>query len=138
MKPYGPHVYDRIAELWAQNLTTADIGAALGVPKNSVCRMAFTARGRGDERFPMRDTGFRPKGSKMPQPTKHHAFPTLRAPRPKGLPRIYELLERECRYPVEFVNGHRFCAEATVGETSYCERHLALCNAPSRRVLERA
>ena len=135
MKPYGPKILDRIAELWAQNLTTREIAAALGIPKNSVCRLAFNARSRGDERFPPRGSPFHPlrEESKVPKPPKHPVFPaSLRPTRPVGPLRIYELAERECRYPVEFVNGHLFCAEATVGETSYCEKHNAVCNAPKK------
>jgi hypothetical protein len=143
VKPYGPAIIDRIAELWASKLTTREIGAELGIPKNSVCRLAFNARARGDERFPPRGSSFHPlrEESKVPKPPKHRVFPaSLRPTRPIGPRRIYELIERECRYPVDIdavSSHHLFCAAATLAETSYCEKHLALCNASAKPLAAR-
>ena len=74
----------------------------------------------------------------MPMPPKRPVFPTpIRPQHRTSPPRIYELLERECRYPVgvEAARGHHlFCAEATVGATSYCEKHNAVCNAGTKPI----
>lgn len=135
MKPYGPEVYDRVAELWAQNLTTSEIGAALDIPKNSVCRMAFTARSRGDERFPMRETFFR-KESKMARPVFPAALPS---PRTASPPRLYELIAGQCKYPVSTEDGeHRFCAATQRPGSPYCHEHHAICNGPTKGLTMRA
>ena len=45
---------ERIAVLWAENLSTTLIGKRLGVTKNMVCGEVSRARQRGDLRFSAR------------------------------------------------------------------------------------
>jgi hypothetical protein len=143
---YDADTLDRLAELWALGRTADDIGRCLRVPKNSICRLARNARLSGDPRFPARNAGRphsapKPKPSRAPRPARKAALPRRRpvkslpkpAPKPVSVirPRIWELRERQCRYPVAETDTreHLFCAEATNGE-SYCPTHLALCNQP--------
>ena len=51
---HGPETLDAIARLWALGQPTLEIARRLEIPKNSVCRLARTARLRGDPRFPAR------------------------------------------------------------------------------------
>jgi hypothetical protein len=138
---YGPNTLDKIAALWAANLSTTIIGQRLKIPKNSVCRLAHKARLGGDARFPVR--GFRSPEIVYAKPlvvnrlVKRRAMPKPK-PRPKpipvrvGNPAIHELRPHECRYPVTAFDAdrdaHRFCAKRQREGSAYCPEHWALCN----------
>jgi hypothetical protein len=106
---------DRIATLWADGFLAREIGVVLEMPKNSVCRLVFNARASGDPRFPARQKG-RGGGNKPVPPAQH--------------PRITELGNHDCRYPIYYGprhGDHRFCAEPQKPGSSYCPEHTALC-----------
>ena len=67
-------ILDQIALLWDTPLTTLEMGAKLGVPKNTVCGKARTARLAGDLRFPARQLG---------SSRRRNDEPTLVAPPPE-------------------------------------------------------
>lgn len=132
---------DKIAELWAQGLTTAVIGKRLGIPKNSVCRLAFHARRNGDARFPAR--AFAPVRKPKPKPKliMRPPMPRRKLPPPPLKPRampplIWELKPHECRYPVSAFDvardEHRFCAKPQTEGSAYCAEHRVLCNPPMK------
>jgi GcrA cell cycle regulator len=135
---------DKIAELWAEGLTTAVIGERLGIPKNSVCRLAFHARREGDARFPARAFAIpkKPKKPKSKPLLMRPAMPRRKRPshpepKPRSMPPlIYELNPNECRYPVTAFEGgrgdHRFCAAPQVAGSPYCAKHHELCQAVAR------
>jgi GcrA cell cycle regulator len=133
---YGEDDLARIAELWAQQLSTAEIGRELELPKNSVCRLARNARLRGDPRFPERR--FERSEPKPRQIGKSKAPPApvlvpLIAPSPpkRGPFRVFELEPHHCRYPVfsgQTRGDHRFCGEPRRHNSAYCDKHDALCN----------
>jgi hypothetical protein len=138
---YGEDVLARIASLWADKATTAEIGRRLRMPKNSVCGMARSARLRGDPRFPERGINVTRKATPKPRPpgkTKARPAPppalVVPAPPARGPFRVFELLSHHCRYPMfsGFERGdHRFCGEPRWESSPYCAKHHALCN-PAR------
>ena len=130
----------RIAALWADKVTTAEIGRRLRISKNSICRLARDARLKGDPRFPERGLQVQrePKEARQagkskapPEPVSVLAFAPAR---PKGGPlRVYELEAHHCRYAV--ISGaargdHWFCAKPKQVSSPYCAEHHALCNPP--------
>lgn len=132
---------DQIAELWAKGVLTKEIGERLGIPKNSVCRLAFVARRNGDARFPARQLRPVAKTPKpkliMRPPMPRRKRPPHPEPKPRAMPPlIYELKPRECRYPVSAHDvardEHRFCAAPQAVGSAYCAEHHELCN-PSMR-----
>jgi hypothetical protein len=140
---YDAVTLDQIAVLWAAQLTTAQIGVRLHIPKNSICRLARTARLRGDSRFPAR--GFVNRRKSDPQPEPEIVSLPPRAPRryvmvgrrevrlpPVALhnpPRIYELGPHACKYPIAepAPRDHRFCAKPQYPGSAYCPEHDDLC-----------
>jgi hypothetical protein len=140
---YDAGTLDRLAELWALGRTASDIGKRLHIPKNSICRLARAARLKGDPRFPARNAGRprrapKPKVTRAPRPARKAALPRRR-PTPilvmEVHPRIWELQERQCRYPVRETDTHEhlFCAKATKNFQSYCPEHFALSRSLSKR-----
>ena len=133
-KKYAAADYDAIAALWKRGVSTLEIADALGIPKNSVCRMARTARLRGDPRFPER--GFWPQ----PQP-RSPAFtpPEPPAPPSKGCP-LVDLEPSGCRYAItDFAAPvHLFCGEPQRPDSAYCAVHHTLCNPLPHLRLRRA
>jgi hypothetical protein len=129
---------DKIAELWAKGLTTAVIGERVGIPKNSVCRLAYEARIAGDARFPARalrpvpkSKGVKPRVIMRPVMPRRKR-PPYSGPKPRALhPFIYELKPGECRYAVTSIDmardAHRFCAKPQAEGSSYCAEHYDLC-----------
>jgi hypothetical protein len=140
---------DKIAALWAKNVTTTEIARKLKIPHGSACRLARLARLRGDERFPARV--FAPqRGPRTPKEPKLKAEkprskPARLKPRPVSAPkpklnpalllypRIYELRENACRYPTGEREGEqRFCAKPKRPGSSYCQEHTSLCTSNIR------
>jgi hypothetical protein len=127
-------VLDRIAELWAKGVVTREIGEALDIPKNSVCRLVFNARRDGDARFPARAFAA-PGKPKTPKLIMRPAMPRRKRPpypepKPRAVhPRIYELRAHECRYAVKSGErgDHFFCAKPQEEGSAYCPEHKALC-----------
>lgn len=140
---YDQTIIDKIAQLWATNISTKLIGRRLKIPKNSICRLAQKARKQGDTRFPVR--GLKapsirraPLDAPRKPPTmkpKIIEFPTVRTTnRRDPRPLIWELKPFQCRYPVHSGKErgeHYFCAAPTDGKP-YCAEHDALCNNPVR------
>jgi GcrA cell cycle regulator len=132
--PVGKYTEDdlaRIAALWADKVTTAEIGRRLNMPKNSVCGMARSARLKGDPRFPERGLQVPRKPKAPPEPVSVLAFVPAR-PR-SGPLRVFELEAHHCRYAV--ISGtargdHWFCAKPKQAGSPYCAEHHALCNPP--------
>lgn len=135
---YGEDVLAEMASLWADKVSTAEIGRRLDMPKNSVCGAARSARLRGDPRFPERRISFAPK-TPQPRPAeKLKARPALRpvvvvvsAPPARGPFRVIDLQAHHCRYPVfsgSERGDHRFCGEPHQANSPYCAEHHALCN----------
>ena len=137
---YGEDVLARIALLWADKATTAEIGRRLDMPKNSVCGMVSSARLRGDPRFPQRGINVarkaRPPRPRPAEKTKFRPAPppalvVVPAPPAHGPFRVFDLLPRHCRYPVfsgSERGDHRFCGEPRQENSAYCAEHHALCN----------
>jgi hypothetical protein len=143
---YDADTLDRIAEFWALGRTVIEIGKRLRIPKNSICRLARTARLNGDPRFPARNAGrprgaLKPKAPSAPRPARKVALPRRRPAKATPIPvrevhpRIWELRERQCRYPVRETDMHEqlFCAKATEDFQSYCPEHVAFCRNPPKR-----
>ena len=135
-KKYDAGTLDQIAGLWART-KTSEIARLLKIPHGSVCRLARSARLCGDPRFPVRPSRVK-RALPKPEPklaVKKAALPRRRpAPTPASAvrPRIWELRENQCRYPVHETDAreHLFCAAPTREREPYCPTHFALCNNP--------
>ena len=142
---YGEDVLARIAALWADKVSTAEIGRRLRISKNSICRLARDARLKGDPRFPERGINV---AREAPQPRPRPVAKTSKA-RPAPPPvlvvvsapparrpfRVFDLLPCHCRYPVfsgSQRGDHRFCGEPRQANSPYCAEHHALCNTSVR------
>lgn len=146
--PVGRYTEDdlaRIAALWADKVSTAEIGRRLRISKNSVCRLARDARLKGDPRFPERGMNVaREAPEPRPRPAAAKTSKARPAPRPivvvsappaHGPFRVFDLLARHCRYPVfsgSERGDHRFCGEPRQENSPYCAGHHALCNTSVR------
>ena len=139
-KKYDAGTLDRIAELWARDTKTSEIARILKIPLGSTCRLARNARLCGDPRFPVRPSLMK-RAPLKPEPklaARKAALPRRRvakpAPKPVSAvrPRIWELRENQCRYPVHETDTreHLFCAAPTREREPYCPMHSALCNNP--------
>jgi GcrA cell cycle regulator len=145
---YGEDVLAEIASLWADKVTTAEIGRRLDISKNSVCRLARDARLRGDPRFPERGLNFAGEAPTPRQARKSEARPApvsavvlVPAPPARGPFRVFDLQPHHCRYAVfsGLERGdHRFCGEPKQANSPYCAEHHALCNPSLHYVKKRA
>jgi GcrA cell cycle regulator len=137
---YGEDVLAEIASLWADKISTAEIGRRLHISKNSVCRLARDARLRGDPRFPERGLNVAREAPKPRQAGKSEARPAsvsaivvVPAPPARGPFRVVDLQPHHCRYAVfsgSERGDHRFCGEPRQANSPYCAEHHALCNPP--------
>lgn len=115
----------KIAELWAEGVTTSAIGECLGMPKNSVCGLVHGARQAGDTRFPLRPFKRPEKASPAPQ-TKRPPRAISEAPvaRPRGVP-LVETWVDGCRFELgspEKRGNFQFC-NARVEVGVWCAEH---------------
>ena len=125
-----PSIFDRddprlarIAELWAEGLTTAVIGERVGMPKNSVCGLVHGARQAGDTRFPLRQFKRPEKKSSAPQISR--PSPAIaKPPRPRGVS-LVETWVDGCRFELgspEKRGNFQFC-NARVEVGVWCAEH---------------
>ncbi len=144
----------KVLELWALNLTTREIGQAVGLSKNSVCGMLKRLRDKGLD-IPKRPNGFEAKTEKNKKIAKVAKVTKLKEKKPKAAPepvavvpiiipveppkplkksgtfRFIDLRNNSCRY---IVSGKRaeeflFCGEPKT-KGAYCKEHAALCYVP--------
>jgi GcrA cell cycle regulator len=136
----------RLRTLWAEGLSTAEIGRRMGVSKNAVVgkahRLNLTPRPspirRGGERaqrrrLPRRVTGptlpalnvaLPPMPTDLPRPVQERPSPVLRAvclPRPGA--RV-----TPCCWPIgePGTRSFRFCDVAAIAGKPYCEDHASI------------
>ncbi len=97
---------DALAKLWADGLSTAEIGRRLGITKNSVVgkahRLALSPR---------------------PSPVK-----LTGRPRQKPVPKIVEMTGPTCSWPHGHPGekGFHFCGARAVNGKPYCAEHAAV------------
>ena len=142
-RKYGVETIDQMAKLWAKGLSVTLIGQRLGVPKNSICRMAWSARKAGDPRFPKRQRG-RIMSAKLGPPAEARVR-KVKAPVPVAValtlpsrapgehPMLVDLRPNECKWPVHSgpeKGEHYFCAALQLPGSPYCQEHAAKHHAP--------
>jgi hypothetical protein len=141
-----PERLDLIAPLWAEKISTPEIGRRLGIKKNTLCRMVFDARKKGDVRFPIRGFNTRYRQENRTRPRREKRVPldppfvpdlshlVALPPRPassQGQVSLMDLRHNECRYPtvtLERRGEYFFCgAPKDPNSESYCKKHDREC-----------
>jgi hypothetical protein len=132
---YTTQDWDTIADLWRKGVSVTTIGEQLDIPKNSICRMVFQARQRGDERFAPRRLAkaakpsrpAKPKVRKLKAPCLDTSQPG-RGRAPGEHPDIFGLRPDECKWVVRSGKQrgeHYFCAQPRLPNRPYCAAHTA-------------
>lgn len=145
----------RLRTLWAEGLSTAEIGRRMGISKNAVVgkahRLNLSARPSPIRRVPGGAPVPRPVPRQAPRPfvrapsfpaagyaTNTYAFPqpaprpvVAPAPRPVAVPAprpAPRLSNAACCWPIGEPGkaGFRFCGSAALAGKPYCEEHAAL------------
>jgi GcrA cell cycle regulator len=111
---WTPEQITQLTQLWREGLSTAEIGKRLGISKNAVVG----------------------KAHRLPAIVRHttHARPAVPAaaaapaPQPAPPPRVVELSNQTCRWPI----GHpgdadfHFCTQRAIQGKPYCVEHSAV------------
>ena len=147
----------QIREMWDLNMTTREIGAALGLSKNSICGLLHRMRTRGVDlakkprngngtlREEKREriakvkkvTALKTRAAKKPvelvyEIVKPVVAPSMPKPPEKtGKFRFIDLTRNACRYVVSGKRAEEFlfCGEPKQ-RGAYCEDHAKLCYVP--------
>lgn len=156
-------IQQKIREMWDQNLTTREIGAALGLSKNSVCGLLHRMRTKGVDlpkkprngstRTQKREqiakvekvTALKVKAAAKPvEPVPEIVVPVVPPPLPKpaekqGRFRFIDLRRNSCRYVVSGKTAEEFmfCGEPKK-RGAYCEEHAKLCYVPLSKEARRS
>jgi GcrA cell cycle regulator len=119
----------QLTQLWREGLSTAEIGKRLGISKNAVVGKAH--RLHLDSRpSPIKRVGPRPaivRHTAHVRPAVPPAAPAM-APQPAAPPRVVELSNQSCRWPI----GHpgdadfHFCTQRAIQGKPYCVEHAAV------------
>jgi GcrA cell cycle regulator len=119
----------QLTQLWRDGLSTAEIGKRLGISKNAVVGKAH--RLHLDSRpSPIKRVGPRPaivRHTTHVRPAVPPAAPAP-APQPAAPPRVVELSNQSCRWPI----GHpgdadfHFCTQRAIQGKPYCVEHAAV------------
>ncbi|SIS41243.1 GcrA cell cycle regulator [Insolitispirillum peregrinum] len=106
---------EQLKELWAEGLTTGEIGKRLGVSKNAVVGKAHRLGLKG-----------------RPSPIKRTKAPrqTPAAPKEKEqkIRSVVDLSAHTCRWPIGDPRepGFHFCGAPTIANKPYCAEHAAI------------
>ena len=134
---WTPEQISELTRLWAEGLTTSEIGKRLGISKNAVVgkahRLHLSARPSPIKRTGPRPAVFRtavrlPGAPRPPRVRPAHAGPSQ--PRQASQPARWtgELSNYICKWPI----GHpgeedfHFCVERALVGKPYCAEHCAL------------
>ena len=121
---------ERIAELtklWNAGLTTSEIGLKLGISKTAVVgkahRLHLAARPS-----PIKRSGRPRMMIRPPMPARLPPSMPVSAPRSATPPRVLELSNQACRWPIGHPGeaGFRFCGERALVGKPYCADHAAM------------
>ncbi len=137
-------VIERLKGLWAEGLSTAEIGRRMGISKNAVVGKAHRLslpprpspirRGAGGE-TPRRAAPRRVVGPTLPSLTAPAADPVPAAPRTPSVPPLRAVARPvgsgrlvTCCWPIgePGTRSFRFCDATAVTGKPYCEEHAAL------------
>ena len=126
---------ERIAELtrlWNAGLTTSEIGMQLGISKNAVVgkahRLHLSARPSPIKRSGRPRLAVRPMVPRLPVASGAHVHAPAPKPRPVVVPRVVELSNHACRWPIGHPGeaGFHFCGAQAAAGRPYCTSHCAL------------
>ncbi|GAA0568861.1 GcrA family cell cycle regulator [Caenispirillum bisanense] len=103
-----------LKSLWAEGLTTGEIGKRLGVSKNAVVGKAHRLGLKG-----------RPSPIKR---TRKAAKPEAPAKKPDPVPSLVDLAAHTCRWPIGDPRepGFHFCGKPALAGKPYCAEHAAI------------
>jgi len=118
---------DELKALWAEGLTTGEIGKRLGVSKNAVVGKAHRLGLKG-----------RPSPIKRTKPSRP-AAPAPKEPEPK-IRSVVDLSAHTCRWPIGDPRepGFHFCGEPTLSGKPYCAEHASIAYVGSNKSSSRA
>jgi GcrA cell cycle regulator len=113
---------DELKALWAEGLTTGEIGKRLGVSKNAVVGKAHRLGLKGRP-SPIKRTA---SPSRPPPPAKE--------PEPK-IRSLVDLSAHTCRWPIGDPRepGFHFCGEPSLNGKPYCAKHAAIAYVGSNK-----
>lgn len=122
---------DQAAGMWADGMTIAQIGAAMGVSAFSIRGIARRRRDRFPERARGRAEGERreTKSAKAaPGARKEPRVPTIEPStfdlgRMRHAKTLLEIGPCECRWPLTDSGPHLFCADVALAGKSWCAHH---------------
>jgi GcrA cell cycle regulator len=106
---------EQLRELWAEGLTTGEIGKRLGVSKNAVVGKAHRLGLKG-----------------RPSPIKRSKTPRQAPAAPKEkdqkIRSVVDLSAHTCRWPIGDPRepGFHFCGAPSMANKPYCEKHAAI------------
>jgi GcrA cell cycle regulator len=106
---------EQLRELWAEGLTTGEIGKRLGVSKNAVVGKAHRLELKG-----------------RPSPIKRSKTPRAAPAAPKEkdqkIRSVVDLSAHTCRWPIGDPRepGFHFCGAPSMATKPYCEKHAAI------------
>lgn len=103
---------EELKRLWAEGLTTGEIGKQLGVSKNAVVGKAHRLGLKGRP-SPIKRTGKAPAKAAEPEPRVHS---------------MVDLSHNTCRWPIGDPKepGFHFCGRPTLPGKPYCAEHAAV------------
>lgn len=113
---------DELKVLWAEGLTTGEIGKRLGVSKNAVVGKAHRLGLKG------RPSPIKRNGAAEPaaKPARQKAAPAKEPP--KKIRSVVDLSAQACRWPIGDPRepGFHFCGAPSIPSKPYCAEHAAI------------
>jgi len=124
---------EQLKALWAEGLTTGDIGKKLGISKNAVVGKAHRLGLKGRPSPIKREAS----GSDSTSPETPAAKPRAKAKavEPKKIKSLVDLSAHTCRWPIgdpKEPNFH-FCGANAMAGKPYCAEHAAIAYVGSNR-----
>ena len=134
---WGPDAIETLRALWAEGLSTAEIGRRMGVSKNAVVGKAHRLN------LPARPSPIRRDGASTPRPAVPRVAvrrslpprpvappppPAPVAPRPAPVRHVSRAGLRSCSWPIgePGTRGFHFCGCEALPGKPYCAEHAAV------------
>lgn len=137
---WGPEAIETLRALWAEGLSTAEIGRRMGISKNAVVGKAHRLN------LPPRPSPIRREGASTPRPaatrppaavrpvTPRPPRPAAAVPTPAPAPAssppavVRRIGTRSCSWPIgePGTRGFHFCGQEALPGKPYCAEHAAI------------
>ncbi len=117
---------EQLKTLWADGLTTGDIGKRLGISKNAVVGKAHRLGLKGRPSPIKRDTAG--EGGVAGEVAKPKPKAKAKPPEPKKIRSLVDLSANTCRWPIGDPKeaGFHFCGGNAMSGKPYCAEHAAI------------